>query len=123
VPVAAAGLADVGVRDSAEAVTGRVEQELLADAARLLVLAAALVQLAAQGGRSLREGVARPLEVGEREHGRAGSSGADRHDRLAAGPRRQDEVAQLRLEPRDLRAQRPPGRGLVGLGDRKRALL
>jgi hypothetical protein len=50
VPVAAAGLAHVLVRDAGEAVRRRVGQHLLARAEKLLLNAAALVELDAHVG-------------------------------------------------------------------------
>jgi hypothetical protein len=160
VPVTAARLADVGIRDAAEAVAGGVEQELLARAAGELLALALRVELLPAGRGARGKRVAGALELREREQrggagsllDRGGKTGAapgvlDRAARRAAAPvlfrgagrrdaalvllrragrrdaaprrvhrRRQrgPEVGELPVEPRDLVAQRPPCRRLVG---------
>jgi hypothetical protein len=106
VPVAAAGLADLGVRHPCEAVRGRVCQALLAHAAHLLLLAAQLVEAVALGRGSGGERVPRAFQLGDRDQRRAASASSDR----AVRP---PEVRQLAVEPGDLVAQRPARGGLV----------
>jgi hypothetical protein len=65
VPVAAAALADGFVGDSLEAVTGGVEQQLLAGAPSLLLAQALSVQLSAPRRRAVCQRVACALELGE----------------------------------------------------------
>jgi hypothetical protein len=72
VRAAAARLADAGVRDARQAVLARIEQQLLARAAGEFLARAALVEVGADGGGAAGEGVARALELGEREEGGAG---------------------------------------------------
>jgi hypothetical protein len=147
VPVAAARLANVRVRDAAEAMAGGVEQQLLARAAGELLALALRVELLPAGRGARGEGVAGALEFREREKRggagsllqRGGKTGAApvlfrragrcdaapvlfrRAGRCDAAPRRLHrrrqrgpEVGELPIEPRDLVAQRPPCRRLVG---------
>ena len=62
-PVATAGLADVGVADPRERVGRGVEQQLLARAARLLLHEPALVELATDGRGAGGQVVANALEL------------------------------------------------------------
>jgi hypothetical protein len=74
VPVAAARLADVRVRDAAEAVAGGVEQQLLARTAGELLALALHVELLPAGRGTRGKCVAGALELREREkRGGAGS--------------------------------------------------
>jgi hypothetical protein len=156
VPVTAARLADVGIRDAAEAVAGGVEQELLARAAGELLALALRVELLPAGRGARGKRVAGALELREREQRGGAGSLFHRGGRIGAAPvllrrdaepllfrragrrdaepvlfrraarcdaaagrlhrRRQrgPEVGELPVEPRDLVAQRPPCRRLVG---------
>jgi hypothetical protein len=104
-PVPAAALADVGVRHSHEPVGGRVEQQLLAGAARLLLAEPARVELLADLGGLDGQVVADALELGD----------AEERGPAAEGRRREwsAERAELLVEPRNLIAQRAAGSCVV----------
>jgi hypothetical protein len=105
VPVATAALADVRVRHARESVGRRVEQQLLAGAARLLLPEAARVELLAHLGGLGGEPVADALELGD----------AEERGPAAEGRRREwsAERAELIVEPRDLIAERAAGGSVV----------
>jgi hypothetical protein len=107
VPVAAARLADVGVRDACEAVAGGVEQHLLASTAGLLLAPAARVELLPPGCGLARKRVPRALEGGEAQEASATPGGVERRGEGGG------EGSELLVEPGDLVAQRAPRRGLV----------
>jgi hypothetical protein len=107
VPVAAAGLADGGVRDAGEPVLLGREQHLLACApGELLALTLGIQLLACRSG-SGGQPVALPFEVGEAEHRSATAGAVDRRCE------RDSEIRKLAVEPHDLLAQRAARCGLV----------
>lgn len=122
--VAAAGLADVGVRDAGERVRGGVQEHRLPGAAEVLLGGAVCVEDAAGGGGAGGEVVALALESGEGEEGGAGGRPAGRRaarQRRHLRPRARGcgggEVPELAVEPRDLVAQRLARGRLVDLRD------
>jgi hypothetical protein len=99
--VLAAGLPDVGVRDSDPLVALGLELHLLDQAAVLLLDVGAVVQRAAGLRQPLREVVAELLELAERQDPRPAAR-ADLPLEARAWIRRAEELRQLGLEPGDL---------------------
>ncbi|MEA2410182.1 MAG: hypothetical protein QOC77_743 [Thermoleophilaceae bacterium] len=106
-PVATAGLADVGVRDAGEPVLLGLEQHLLACAPGELLALTLGVELPAlrrsEGGKP----VALPFEAGETEHRGPAAKSVDRRCE------RDSESRKVAVESRDLLAQRATRRGLA----------
>ena len=104
-PVAAAALSDVRVRHAREPVGGRVEQQLLAGAPRLLLAEATRVEFLADLGGVDGQVVADALELGDAEQ--RGPASIRRGGQWSA------ECAELLVEPCDLIAQRATRRRVV----------
>ena len=113
-PVAAARLAHVLVRDAREWVAGRVEQQLLAGAPRFLLAAAARVERLADLSRLGGQVVADALELGEAQERGAGPAAVH-------GWRKRR--AELLVEPRDLVAERAARGRVVRLERREKRRL
>jgi len=117
VPVAAARLAHVLVRDAREWVAGRVEQQLLAGAPRFLLAAAARVERLADLSRLGGQVVADALELGEAQERGAGPAA------VHGWRKRRAERAELLVEPRDLVAERAARGRVVRLERREKRRL
>jgi hypothetical protein len=113
VPVLAAALADVLVRDPHPLVLLGLEQHLLDPAAVLLLDVGAVPERLAGVVEALCEVVSELLELREGEQAR---SAARAHPPVEARARegRAEEGRELRFEAGDLLEQRAPGRALVG---------
>ena len=115
-PDAAPSLAELLVGDRLELVLAGREQHALQADAVLLLLAAACLELQARLAQAEDEGVARSLELREAQESGAGAArGAigRRDGGTAVREGRDLDVAEVALEPGDLRAEGLAGRALV----------
>ena len=112
-PVAAAGLADVGAADPQPVVGGRVGQHRGEERAVGLLDGVALGERPARVGDAAGERVTNFLELAEVEHPRR-PRGGDPVRHVDAPESLGDQPGKLALEPPDLSPQLGPRNGLAG---------
>jgi hypothetical protein len=113
VPVAAAGLADVGARDPQPLVLGRSREHVLEQLAVARLQLAALLQRHTHLADPLRQRVANPLELLETRDPRLAEAGGNAGVKSKAWKRRGADAGELVLQAADLPAQLRTGKALV----------